>query len=368
MDRGICVGLIVNPVAGMGGSVGLKGTDGVVEDARARGALPRSEPRAERALRMLLSRQPNITVVTGAGVLGENVARRLGAGTDIVYDAPAVTTSEDTRRLATELARQRVPLTLFSGGDGTAGDICSAAGNDLVVLGIPAGVKMHSGVFASNPEAAGTLAATYLQNLGQTERRPVMDIDEVLMRTGTLAPRLLGDMRVPRSPRLQHPKQRGQSDESARQAAAEGVHATLPAGALIAVGPGTTAGAYMERFGLAHTLLGFDLVRDGRLVERDVGEEALVRHFKDLHAVIAPIGGQGSLLGRGNQQLTPAVLRSLPRDRLHVVSTRERLASLGGRPHLIDIDDAQLARDLSGIYRIIVGPRHTVAYPATANT
>lgn len=360
------IGLIVNPVAGMGGPVGLKGTDGVVESAIARGAQPRSELRASRALSLLLSELPDLTVVTGSGVLGEELAQTLGANTVVVYDAPNDTDLNDTRNLAMNLARRDLPLTLFAGGDGTAGDICAVAGDELTVLGIPAGVKMHSGVFASTPEMAGKIASVHLQNFGQTELRPVMDVDEDLVRTGVLAPRLLGTMRVPRGKGLQHPKQRGQTDEAATRAAADGIHEMLPDRALVAVGPGTTAGAYMKRFGLPHTLLGFDLVRDGKLIDRDVGEATLQRHAKELHAVIAPTGGQGALLGRGNQQLTPAVLRSLSKERLHIVSTRERLAALAGRPLLLDIDDDQLVRELSGIHQVVVGPGHTVVYPATA--
>lgn len=358
-------GLIVNPTAGMGGSVALKGTDGVYEEARRRGARPCAPGRAVRALRTLRSAAPGLLVVTCAGPMGEDEVLASGLAIGELLPAAEPTTAQDTRRAAAAMARLGIDLLLFAGGDGTAADVHAAIGQRLPVAGVPAGVKMHSGVFAQTPEAAGLLAASHLT--GRSARvapREVMDVDEDLLRAGVLAPRLLGYLDVPQAGSLlQQPKSRGASEHGARGALGRAVLAELPPGALVAVGPGTTAGAVMETLGLPHTLLGFDLIRDGELVAADVRESDLLACAGELHVVLAPIGGQGFLLGRGNQQLTSAVLRRLDPGRILIVAALERLASLQGRPLLIDIDDPDVAAALAGMRRILTGPGRLAVYP-----
>lgn len=362
------IGLIVNPFAGMGGSVGLKGSDGVLDEARSRGARQGAPARAVRALAALRSSAPDLTVVTCSGAMGQDQARTAGLDASVIIPVSEQSTGEDTRRAAVAILDHDVDLLLFVGGDGTANDICAAVGRALPVVGVPSGVKMHSGVFAQTPEAAGLLAGHFLTgqatDLGSRE---VMDVDEVQLRAGVIVPRLLGYLEVPDAGALlQHPKRRGGSDRPARRDVGQAVLDRLPRGALVAVGPGTTAGAVMEELGLHHTLLGFDLIRDGELVAQDVNESHLLRYAERLYVVIAPTGGQGALLGRGNQQLTSAVMQLVGPERLLVVATRDRLAALSGRPLLVDVDDMELAARLTGMHRILVGPGHTVIYPVAA--
>jgi predicted polyphosphate/ATP-dependent NAD kinase len=361
-------GLIVNPTAGMGGSVALKGTDGVADEALRRGAAPRAPGRAVRALAALRAACPDATVVTCAGAMGEDEVRAAGTEPELVLPVRTPSTAGDTRRAATRMLDLAVDLLLFAGGDGTAADLHAAVGGQVPVLGVPAGVKMHSGVFAATPEAAGALAGAFLgRRVTRVTAREVLDLDEDLLRAGVLAPRLIGDLDVPATGGLvQHPKRRGGSERGALEALGAAVVAELPAGALVAVGPGRTAGAVLAALGLPHTLLGFDLVRDGALVAADVPEGVLLAHADELHVVLAPTGGQGALLGRGNQQLTPAVLRRIVRERIHVVATRERLAELQGRPLLVDLDDPDLARSLEGIWPVGVGRGRVVRYPVAA--
>jgi predicted polyphosphate/ATP-dependent NAD kinase len=361
-------GLIVNPTAGMGGPVALKGTDGLAEEARRRGGVPRAPQRAVRALRSLQAVAPDSRLVTCAGSMGEDEARSAGLQPDAVLPVASVTTARDTRRAASAMLDMGIDLLLFVGGDGTAADIEATVGRRLAVLGIPAGVKMHSGVFAQTPESAGLLAGRFLASHSvQVAPREVADVDEDLLRSGVLAPRLVGYLDVPQDRTLiQHPKRRAPPDREQRLNVGQGVLDALPAGALIAVGPGTTAGAVMEIRGLPHTLLGFDLVRDHRLVGADVSESDLLAHADELFVVLAPIGGQGSLLGRGNQQLTPAVLRRIDKERLLIVATRDRIASLSGRPLVVDLDDLNLAAALAGMHRVVVGPGRTIVYPVVS--
>lgn len=362
------LGLIVNPFAGMGGSVGLKGTDGVLDEARRRGARPGAPGRAVRALAALHSAIPDLTVVTCSGAMGQDQARAAGLDASAIIPVAEESTGEDTRRAAVAVLNHDVDLLLFVGGDGTANDVCAAIERALPVIGVPGGVKMHSGVFAQTPEAAGVLAAHFLNGQAtDLNPREVMDVDEVQLRAGVIVPRLLGYLEVPDAGSLlQHPKRRGGSDRQSRRDVALAVLDHLPPAAVVAVGPGTTAGAVMEELGLQHTLLGFDLIRDGKVIAQDVNEADLLKHAEELYVVIAPTGGQGALLGRGNQQLTSAVMQRVERHRLLVVATRDRLAALSGRPLLVDVDDMDLAAKLTGMHRVIVGPGHTVIYPVAA--
>ena len=196
------LGLIVNPVAGLGGSVGLKGSDGMVQEALARGAVPQAEHRAQVALQELLSLQDSLTVYTGPGAMGEKLAKSLGFACVVMEgDAAAATTAEDTRALSLWLQAQEADLILFAGGDGTARDICATAGEASVFLGVPAGVKIHSPVYARSPAAAGRLAALYLEEqVSAVSEEDVLDIDEEQYRQGQINTRLYGCLRIPREP------------------------------------------------------------------------------------------------------------------------------------------------------------------------
>jgi predicted polyphosphate/ATP-dependent NAD kinase len=193
----IKIGLIVNPVAGMGGSVGLKGTDGpdILDRANALGARPVAAERALRALRRLAAAAPDVELIAAAGAMGGDVARETGLAFTPLARRPAATTAADTRAVAQELRTRGAALILFAGGDGTARDILDAVGDAVPMLGIPSGVKMHSAVFAISPEAAGQLAALVAGDRGGkigVREAEIMDIDEEAMRTGRVSARLHG--------------------------------------------------------------------------------------------------------------------------------------------------------------------------------
>ncbi|MGA0121568.1 MAG: ATP-NAD kinase family protein, partial [Gaiellales bacterium] len=143
------IGLVVNPVAGLGGAVGLKGTDGLVEEALARGAVPRASDRAAAAIAALPA---DVPVATAAGAMGEDALQRAGRTPALLVPGGALTTTaDDTRQAVRALADAGVELLLFAGGDGTARDVCAAVGDATPALGIPAGVKIQSAAFAESP-------------------------------------------------------------------------------------------------------------------------------------------------------------------------------------------------------------------------
>jgi NAD+ kinase len=364
------IGVVVNPVAGMGGRVGLKGTDGQVEAAREQGATPRAQRRARRALETLREAAPETTVVAAAGVMGADVAAEAGFDPTILdvpeeADGPYETTAADTRAAVAAFVEQETDLVLFAGGDGTAADVADALeaagaldGDDAPVvpmLGIPAGVKVYSAVFATTPERAGHTAATF----EDWEEREVVDIDESAMRSGELATSLHAVVPVPVAEAVQSRKGRpgGSVDGLAETVASE-----VGSDETVVFGPGGTVGAIERALGLEPTLLGVDVYRDGALVVQDASEadvlEAIdgagdaLRGRPRPRIVVSPIGGQGVVFGRGNQQLSPAVIRQCD---VTIVASRAKLDELGVLT--VDTGDPDLDEELRDWWRVRTG-RH----------
>lgn len=362
------LGLLVNPLAGLGGSVALKGSDGVAEEALARGAVPQAPARAHAVLEQLLPWRDRIVIFTAAGEMGEAIASRLGFATRLVHRPATATSALDTEATARAVQAAGADLLLFAGGDGTARDICRAIGLSLPVLGVPAGVKMHSGVFAVTPRAAAEVVQLLLKGeLVLIDSADVRDIDESALRAGRVQARHFGEMRVPAEGRyLQQVKCNGKEVEALvlQEIAADVVERMEEAGGSWIIGPGTTPAAVMELLGLPNTLLGMDVVRDGEVVAADADAATLEQFARggDCHLVITATGGQGMLLGRGNQQLTPAVLRAIGRERMLIVATHEKLAALQGRPLLMDVSDPELEQLLQGFVEVVTGYRSHVLY------
>jgi len=354
------LGYLVNPIAGMGGSVGLKGTDGMYEEALRRGAVPLASERGAGALAQLLPLRDTLTVLCAAS-MGAEEAMALGFSVEVVY-APehSHTTSRDTRAAAAAMA-ERAELLLFAGGDGTARDLMQAVDGSCLVLGIPAGVKIHSPVYAVSPAAAGALALSCFRSDMTAELAEVVDLDEDACRRGDVRETLYGYLRVPRSKRCRQerkaPTPAGQ--RQAQWSIALEMAERLEPDVYYLAGPGSTVKALFDCLSLPKTLLGFDLLCGRELVKADLCEkEALAAvSQKPARLILTPTGGQGFLLGRGNQQCSPAVLERIKRDDVYILSTREKLAALGGRPLLIDTPAPETNRRFCGYYRVITGWR-----------
>ncbi len=374
------IGLIINPVAGMGGSVGLKGTDHVVEEALRRGAVPGSEKRAETALRELLPYKDELLICTGAGHMGGELAQRMGfrtevlpAGTDTgAAKTPAdtdilaasafcfATAGSDTIALGKRLLNEQADLLLFAGGDGTARDIYQAVGTELVCVGIPAGVKIHSPVYAKNPGAAGKLAAMWMSGrIKRYEEKEVLDIDEDAYRSGHINTALYGYLKIPAERALTQNRKAPTplSDEAAIESIAYEVTDHMEPDVVYLVGAGTTTRGVMKKLGLPNTLIGVDVVENGKVLENDAYGERILSHIRGKRAklILTVTGGQGFLFGRGNQQLTPEVIRTVGKENLIILATSSKLAELRGNPLLVDTGDDALNEELCGYYRVITG-------------
>ena len=363
-------GLIINPIAGMGGAVGLKGTDGadILEKARRLGAVPHSQERTAEALKKLAFVKENIEIITCPGGMGEDAAQEAGFSVSTVDGVSGKdSTASDTKRAAGAMQKIGIDLLLFAGGDGTARDIYESVGDSQIVLGIPAGVKIHSGVYAQNPARAGELAASYLD--GKTKRiaeAEVMDIDENDYRQEILSARLYGYLKIPfRRSHVQNvkcgsPDSERYSQEAIAADAVEGMSDSFT----YIIGAGSTTRAIMEHLGLESSLLGIDLVFQKRLVGKDMNERQLLDAVTDrsVKLVITPIGGQGFLLGRGNQQLSPSLIAMVGKENIIIVATKQKIQSLYGRPLLVDTGDGNIDRMLAGHYRIITGYHEHIVY------
>jgi predicted polyphosphate/ATP-dependent NAD kinase len=366
------IGLVVNPVAGMGGAVGLKGTDGpgTVAEARARGATPQAGPRAARALARLAARLSGAALTVAPGPLGADWAADLPLSLTVAPVPAPTGTARDTR--AAVAALSDCDVIAFAGGDGTARDVAGALAPHQAMLGIPCGVKMHSGVFAVTPEAAGAvLAQTLSGTVTWDTEAEVMDIDEAELRAGRLAPRLYALARVPvAAGRMQASKGGPRQDWAAALAgAAAEVARSLDPAALTLIGPGTSAGAVLRALGHTPTILGVDALRGGQMVARDATAADLMRLAGDAHVriVLGVTGQQGFLLGRGNQQIAAPLIARAGRDGLTVLASEAKLAALAQPRLWVDTGDPALDAALSGFIRVHTGAgRETMMRVAAA--
>ncbi len=335
------IGFLINPIAGMGGRVGLKGTDDVADEAAKRGAAPVAPIRAAEALGALtdLLRQmpvpPAIEWVTCSGAMGSSALIAAGLKrVKIVFDVPARTTEADTKEAVGCILAEGVDLILFCGGDGTARDICAVVGPDTPILGIPSGVKMYSGVFGVNPEKTAEVVVGFLQGRLQTTSADVLDLDEERYRRGEWAVRLYHAATTPYEPTCTQSAKmliNASCDAEIKQDIADYLCEQIRAEPkiLYLLGPGSTLQIIGEHLGITKTLLGIDAIADGRLVGADLNEEQLLDlldQYGNSRLVLSPIGAQGFVLGRGNLQISPNVVRKVGRENLIVVATSSKLA------------------------------------------
>lgn len=365
------LGLIINPLAGLGGSVGLKGSDNVAELAISRGAEAKAGLRMKQALTVIKPFSEQIDIVTASGDMGETLALELGFSVKCVHQiSPGGsnnnTSATDTKQTVKALQDESLDLLLFAGGDGTARDIYSVVDDSLPVLGVPAGVKIHSGVYAITPNAAGVVVSMLLQGeLVSLMTADVMDIDEEAFRKGTVKAKRFGEMLVPAEPRyIQAVKMGGKEvDELVLADIAADVINQME-DELYIIGSGSTVAAVMEELNLDNTLLGVDVIHEQQIVASDVTANQLLEltQNKPTKLVITLIGGQGHILGRGNQQLSPELIKRIGKDNIIILATKTKLKALEGRPLIVDSGDPELDSALSGYYKITTGYHDYVMY------
>lgn len=369
------IGLIINPVAGIGGRVGLKGSDGenIQALAREKGARAEAPLRGETALRAFLTAAPaeSFRLLVGPKSMGERAAAAVGIKAEVVGSILADdTTAADTVAVARSMVEKGAELLVFAGGDGTARNICEAVGTSVPVIGIPAGVKIHSAVYAINPKNAGKAAASFCrEKTVRCKESEVMDIDEEAFRAGRVAARLYGYLNVPEfRSYIQSMKSGGYSEKSELAGIAHDIVDSMKKDVVYIIGPGTTPRSIMERLELPSTLLGMDAVKNGELIGSDLCEAELhsLIQRENCHIVITVIGGQGHIFGRGNQQLSPGIIRELGMNAITVIATRKKLFDLAAGALIVDTGDAELDQQLAGYVRVVTGYHDSVMFPIRA--
>ncbi|MFT6195018.1 MAG: putative polyphosphate/ATP-dependent NAD kinase [Cognaticolwellia sp.] len=370
------LGLVINPIAGIGGSVALKGSDGIgiAEQAIALGATAKSNTRASLALEILLAYKENIIIYTASGDMGEHTAKALGFNTQVVYKVEhRPTTALDTEQGVAALITKNIDLLLFAGGDGTARNVCHIVEEKFPVLGIPAGCKIHSGVYAITPKAAGRVVELMITNqLVSLTDADVMDIDESLFRQGIVKAKRFGEMQVPSELRyIQAVKSGGvESNELVLQDIAADVIAKMD-DELFIIGSGSTTAFVMEELALENTLLGVDAISEQALIASDLTELQLWQLIQPyaqgkVKLLMTLIGGQGHIFGRGNQQLSPRVIRAIGKENIIIIATKAKLNALQARPLIADTGDSELDMVLSGYLAVITGYNDQVLYPVAS--
>ncbi len=330
------VGLIVNPVAGMGGAVGLKGTDGksIVDQAISLGAKPVAPVRAEAFLSELNPVKKSLRLVVGAGSMGEDEAKRVGFAYTVLGERKKETSAEDSVAIAKKMADAGVALLVFCGGDGTARDVLTAVGTALPVLGVPTGVKMHSAVFAVNPQAAARVVMSFLYEELPLREAEVMDVDEKAFREGHISAELYGYMLAPYEPHLIQANKLASpiTESELRNQAAIAIYIieNMKPDVIYIIGPGTTTRTIGDLLDAKKTLLGVDLFCNKNIIAYDVNEKQILEAIdgKPVQIIVTPIGGQGFIFGRGNQQISAKVIRQVGLDNIIVVATESKLRSL----------------------------------------
>jgi len=358
------LGFIVNPVAGIGGKVGLKGSDGeaIVKKALELGAKPESNDKAAAALRALLPMRDELEIYSYPAEMGGDILAACGFSARILGCIErGRTRPEDSMRAARDMLSAGVDLILFAGGDGTARNILDAVGTQVPVLGIPAGCKIHSAVYALNPKRAGELAAQCAKGLVRDYRESeVMDIDEELFRQNRVQARLYGYLKVPdeRSFVQCMKSGRGPSEASSLCGMAATVVGSMEKDTLYIVGPGSTTRGIMEKLGLPNTLLGVDLVCNKALLASDVTEAGILAaldRYAKARIIVTVIGGQGYVFGRGNQQISAEVLRRVGKENIIIVASKDKLLSLACQSLYVDTGSEERNAALCGYYKVTVG-------------
>jgi len=362
------LGFIVNPIAGMGGRVGLKGTDGFLDEAIARGAEPVAPKRAREFLQKL---KENITeapmeILTCPSIMGEEEAKNASLPVEVFpMEIAEKTTAEDTKTAVEMMVKVKADLMVFVGGDGTAKDIFDAMQScgEIPVLGVPSGVKMYSGIFAINLSDAVDVVLAFAQNQAEITEFEIMDTDEMAIRSGTLAVKLHGFLKAPFLPmRIQGSKQVSSEtvDEKENQAAiARFIIEEMHPKATYILGPGTTVKRIAELLGVEKTVLGVDVYKNGKII-LDVNEQRILAEVEDWEntwIILSPIGRQGIIFGRGNQQISPAIIKRVGKQRIIVVATKGKLQSVEGGVLRVDIGDSEADNIFKGYIKVVTDYR-----------
>ncbi len=365
------IGLIVNPIAGIGGAVGLKGSDGleILNQARQRGGLIQAPKRTEEFLQELKSIKDGIKIYTLKGVMGGDSSLKEGFNTEFLtiegiptFTKLFETDSSFTLKTAKKMKELNLDLIIFVGGDGTARDILESVGSEISCLGIPSGVKITSSVFAVNPKAAAKLLIEFYNGHSHLRESEVMDIDESAFRDNRVISKLYGYLSTPYLPTLSQPSKMASpqtlEEKNNQMRIADWIIKQMDNSGkdyYYLLGPGTTVRAISEVLNQIKTLVGVDLFFNKKCIAMDLNERQILEIIKGkkVKLIVTPIGAQGFVFGRGNLQLSPKVLLRIGLDNIIIIATKFKISSLSNGKLRIDSRDSSFDKKFSGLHRIL---------------
>jgi len=365
------LGLIINPFAGVGGRVGLKGSDGkeIRQAAIELGGQKLAGDKTINCLKQLQSNFDKICVYTVAGEMGEEACKKLNIPHQIIYRASQPSNDIDSKQAMINLQKENLDLILFVGGDGTARNIFEVYNETQPVLGVPAGVKIHSGVYAISAEAAGLLVNDLINGkMKSLISADVVDIDENAFREGVVKAKKYGYLEIPASPQYVQAVKQGhqQSEDLVIDDIAAEVIESMQDDIYYVIGSGTTCAAIAQQLGVDNTLLGSDIIFGQSLYLADAVEADLLELIESgakVEFILTVIGGQGHILGRGNHQISPQVIKKAGWKHFQIIASKSKLDALAERPLLVDTGDIELDHQLYGLTKVITGYRDYVLYP-----
>ncbi|MFX0074523.1 MAG: ATP-NAD kinase family protein [Candidatus Hermodarchaeota archaeon] len=361
------IGFIVNPIAGMGGSVGLKGTDGdILKEAIKLGATPVVPNRIEAFLKHLNSKN-KIFLLVAPEKMGEELVEGKGMKYEVVGHVRPHTTAEDTKRIAKIMLEKDIELLVFCGGDGTARDIFDAIDLSIPVVAIPSGVKMFSSVFALNPKAAAQIVDKFVEETTETQEKEILDIDEDAFRENRLVSMLHGYLLIPKVQNLTQSSKEsskfGRSEKENKIEIAQHIIENLEKDTLYFLGPGTTVKSITDYLNLRKTILGIDAIHNNTIVGEDLNESGildLLNKYQNGKIIVSPIGGQGFIFGRGNKQFTPKILERIGKTNIIIIGTEEKIKNLTCLR--IDTGDEETDNLLKGLTKVITGYKEELIF------
>ncbi|MBY9020365.1 MAG: ATP-NAD kinase family protein [Candidatus Lokiarchaeota archaeon] len=354
------IGLIANPIAGMGGSVGLKGTDkDIYIEAIKMGATPITPNRVVNFLNNLKNLE-NILLLVAPGKMGEAYVKNISF--KVIGEIDENTTAEDTKRIARMMVENSVDLLVFCGGDGTARDVFDAIDLKIPVVAIPSGVKMFSSVFALNPKAAAQIVNRFIEEATETQEKEVLDIDEDAFRDNRLVSKLYGYLIVPKIKNLiqgaKDSSKVGRTIDENKYEIAQQIIETMEEDILYLLGPGTTVKSIADQLNLVKSLLGIDAIFNKSIVGEDLNERGIIDlldKYQKRKIIVSPIGGQGFVFGRGNKQFTPNILKRLGKKNIIIIGTEDKIKSLSCLR--VDTGDDEIDKILEGLTKVVIGYR-----------
>lgn len=351
----IKVGLIVNPIAGMGGKVGLKGTDGAMyKKAVELGAEPVTVERIEDVLKLI--KRDDLYFLSAPDKMGENYLKNTKFKFEVVGEIEKETKREDTKKIAQIMMEQKIKALIFVGGDGTARDILDVVGMNIPVIAIPSGVKMFSSAFVFSAHAAAEMINSFGDDFLEKE---ILDIDEKAFRENRLDAQFYGTVRVPNfQGLLQGKKSASVVDgkiKDKKKEVARYVTENMEEDCVYILGPGTTVKEIANIVGIEKTLLGIDAICNKELIGSDINEKdilKLIHENKKIKIIVTPIGGSGFIFGRGSRQISSEVLKNIGKENIIIVSTLDKV---GGLETLhIDSGDYEVDKSISGSVDVII--------------